>query len=34
LPNDYFCATISINLWMSKGTHDVFAFVIIFLGFD
>jgi hypothetical protein len=24
----------SFNLWMSKGAHDIFVFVIIFLGFD
>jgi hypothetical protein len=24
----------SFDLWMSKGTHDLFALVINFLGFD
>ncbi len=24
----------SLDLWMFKGTHDIFALVIIFLGFD
>ncbi len=27
-------AMASFNLWMSKGAHDIFVFVIIFLGFD
>jgi hypothetical protein len=26
--------TTSFDLWMSKGTHDIFAFVINFLGVD
>jgi hypothetical protein len=34
LLNDYCCAIASFDLWMSKGAHDVFALVIIFLGFD
>jgi hypothetical protein len=32
LLNDCSCATASFDLWMSKGAHDVFVFVIIFLG--
>jgi len=27
-------ATCSFDLWMSKGAHNFFAFVIIFLGMD
>jgi hypothetical protein len=27
-------STTSFDLWMSKGAHDVFTFVINFLGFD
>jgi hypothetical protein len=27
---DYVFATTSFNLWMSKGTHDGFALVVIF----
>jgi hypothetical protein len=34
LLNDYYCATANFDLWMPMGTHDVFALVIIFLGFD
>jgi hypothetical protein len=34
LLNDYNCAIVSFDLWMSKGAHDVFVLVIIFLGFD
>ncbi len=34
LLNDYSCATTNFDLWMSKGAHDVFVLVIIFLGFD
>ncbi len=26
--------TISFDLWMSKGAHDIFALVMNFLGFD
>jgi hypothetical protein len=25
--------TSSFDLWMSKGAHDTFSFVIVFLGF-
>jgi len=32
--NDCSCATASFDLWMSKGAHDVFVLVIIFLGFN
>jgi hypothetical protein len=31
LLNDYSCAIANFNLWMSKGTHDVFDLVINFL---
>ncbi len=34
LLNDYCCAIANFDLWTSKGAHDVFALVIIFLGFD
>jgi hypothetical protein len=34
LLNDKCCAIANFDLWMSKGAHDVFALVIIFLGFD
>jgi hypothetical protein len=34
LLNDCSCATTSFDLWMSKGAHDVFVLVIIFLRFD
>ncbi len=27
-------ATTSFDLWMSKGAHDIFALIIIFLGCD
>jgi hypothetical protein len=30
---DYIFAT-SFNLWMFKGAHDIFAFVINFKGYD
>jgi hypothetical protein len=26
--------TINIDLWMSKGTHDIFVLVINLMGFD
>jgi hypothetical protein len=29
---DYIFATTSFDLWMSKEAHDIFAFVITFLG--
>jgi hypothetical protein len=29
-----YISTTSFDLWMSKGAHDVFTFVINFLGFD
>jgi len=32
LLNDYSCDTTRFDLWMSKGAHDVFVLVIIFLG--
>ncbi len=32
--NDYNCAIANFDLWMSKGAHDVFDLVIIFLGSD
>jgi hypothetical protein len=32
LLNDYSCVIASFDLWMSKGAHDVFILVIIFLG--
>ncbi len=32
LLNDYSCVTISFDLWMFKGAHDVFVLVINFLG--
>ncbi len=32
LLNDCICAIINFDLWMSKGAHDVFILVIIFLG--
>ncbi len=32
LLNDSSCVTTSFDLWMSKGAHDVFFLVIIFLG--
>jgi hypothetical protein len=32
LLNDYSCTTTSFDLSMSKGAHDVFVLVIIFLG--
>ncbi len=28
------CAIASFDLWMSKGAHDIFAFVVSFLGSD
>ncbi len=31
---DHIFAIGSFDLWMSKGAHDIFAFVINFLGFD
>jgi hypothetical protein len=31
---EYYFATTSFDLQMSKGTHDIFAFVINFLGVD
>ncbi len=31
LANCNFCS-YNLDLWMSKGTHDVFAFVITLLG--
>jgi len=34
LLNDYSCAIASFDLWMSKGAHDVFILIIIFLRFD
>jgi hypothetical protein len=34
LLNDCSYATTNFGLWMSKGAHDVFILVIIFLGFD
>ncbi len=34
LLNDCSCATANFDLWMSKGPHDVFVLVIIFLGSD
>jgi hypothetical protein len=34
LLNDCSCATTNFDLWMSKGAHDVFILIIIFLGFD
>jgi hypothetical protein len=27
-------STTNFDLWMSKGAHDIFVFVINFLGFD
>jgi hypothetical protein len=33
LANNIF-TTLSFGLWMPKGAHDVFVFVIYFLGFD
>ncbi len=33
LANCIFAIT-SFDLWMSKGVHDIFAFVINFFGFD
>ncbi len=32
--NDCSCATTSFDLQMSKGAHDLFVLVIIFLGFN
>jgi hypothetical protein len=32
LLNDCSCVTLNFDLWMSKGAHDVFVLVIIFLG--
>jgi hypothetical protein len=32
LLNDCSCAIANFDLWMSKGAHDVFVLVIIFLG--
>jgi hypothetical protein len=29
-----YISTRSFDLWMSKGTHNIFALVINFLGFD
>jgi hypothetical protein len=29
-----FISTTIFDLWMSKGAHDVFTFVVNFLGFD
>ncbi len=34
LLNDCSCVIVNFDLWMSKGAHDVFVLVIIFLGFD
>ncbi len=34
LLNDCSCVATNFDLWMSKGAHDVFVLVIIFLGFD
>jgi hypothetical protein len=36
LPNlgNYISTTINFDRWMSKGAHDIFAFVINFLGFN
>jgi hypothetical protein len=31
---DCISTTTSVDLWMSKGVHDKFTFVINFLGFD
>jgi hypothetical protein len=31
---DDICTTRSFDLWMFKGAHDIFALVIIFLGFE
>jgi hypothetical protein len=31
---DFIPTTTSFDLWMSKGAHDVFTFVINFLGSD
>jgi hypothetical protein len=31
---NYICTTTSFDLWMLKGAHDIFVFVINFLGFD
>jgi hypothetical protein len=30
---NYISIAINFDLWMSKGAHDIFAFVINFLGF-
>jgi len=32
LLNGYNCVIANFDLWMSKGAHDVFVLVIIFLG--
>jgi hypothetical protein len=29
-----YCVTTSFDLWISTGAHDVFALVIIFLGYN
>jgi hypothetical protein len=34
LLNDCSCTIANFDLWMSKGAHDVFVLVIIFLGSD
>jgi hypothetical protein len=34
LLNDCSYVTTSFDLWMSKGAHDVFMLIIIFLGSD
>ncbi len=32
--NDCSCATTNFDLWTSKGAHDVFILIIIFLEFE
>jgi hypothetical protein len=34
LLNECYCVTTSVDLWMFKGAHDMFALVINFLGFN
>jgi hypothetical protein len=31
---DCISVTVSFDLWMSRGAHDIFALIIIFLGSD